>query len=111
MTFPILTLATQGQCPHGGMASFIATGAKVMIQGSPVLTQGDNVLVAGCAFTVPPGKPQPCVKGLNTMPSSKVMVGGKPAILQGPADLAQSAEQIPGGPLIYSSVQMKVMAT
>lgn len=110
MPLPVLTLLTQGQCVHGGKATFIAKSTKVLIDGGPALLLGDQVLVAGCAFNVS-GKPQPCVKGLNVMPAVKLVIEGKPAILQGPADLTQSAEQIPGGPLIYSGVQTKALAT
>jgi hypothetical protein len=89
----------------------MATSTKVLIDGAPVFVSGDQAIIAGCAFTVPPGKPQPCVKGQFTMPSVKVFVEAKPAMLRGPADLGLSVEQIPGGPLIYSTVQMKVIAT
>jgi uncharacterized Zn-binding protein involved in type VI secretion len=108
--FPILTALAQAQCPHGGKVTLAATSSKVLVDNGPVFTQGDQGMIAGCAFTVPPGKPQPCVKGMFTMPSTKVMVEGKPALLKGPADLGQSGEQIPQGPLVYASVQMKVTA-
>jgi hypothetical protein len=111
MPLPVLTLAAQAQCPHGMPASFMATGAKVLVLSSPVLVAGDQVMIVPCAFTVPAGKPQPCVKGVVPTAATKVLVGGKPAILKGPSDLAQSAEQIPQGPLVYSSVQTKVIAT
>lgn len=111
MPMPILTALTQGQCCHAAKATFAATSSKVLIDNGPVLLSGDQVPIAGCAFTVPSGKPQPCIKGVLSMPASKVMVEGRPAMLQGPGDLTQSAEQIPQGPLVYSSVQMKVTAT
>ncbi|WP_117190424.1 hypothetical protein [Rhizobium terrae] len=111
MPFPILTALSQAQCTHAAKASFIATSSKVLVDNGPVVLSGDQVPIAGCPFTVPTGKPQPCVKGVLSQPAVKVMVEGKPAMLQGPADMGQSAEQIPGGPLIYSSVQMKVTAT
>ncbi len=111
MPFPVLTALTQAQCTHAAKATFVATSSKVLIDNGPVVLSGDPVPIAGCPFTVPPGKPQPCVKGVLSMPASKVMVEGKPAMLQGPGDMGQSAEQIPQGPLIYSSVQMKVTAT
>ncbi len=108
--FPILTALTVAQCTHGGPATLMATSSKVLIEAGPALLSSDQVMIAGCAFTVPTGKPQPCVKGQLSMPSSKVMAEGRPVMLKGPADLGISAEQIPGGPLIYSTVQMKVTA-
>ena len=83
----------------------------MLIDGAPALTVGDQGVVAGCAFTVPTGKPQPCVKILLTMAASKVLIGGKPALLVNPADIAQSAEQIPGGPVVWTAPQTKVTAT
>lgn len=111
MPLPVLTGLASAQCPHGAKATFVATAAKVTIEGGPVFVQGDQAPIAGCAFTVPTGKPQPCVKGVLTMPATKVLVEGRAAILRGPADLAQSAEQIPQGPLIYGAVQAKVLGT
>ena len=64
---------------------------------------GDTFLVAGCAFTVPHGKPQPCVKVQWLVPAMRVKVGGQPAILQSSNGLCQSAEQIPAGTAVGSS--------
>ena len=111
MPFPIHTLGTQANCPHGGKATFAATGAKVLIDGSPAMVQADMATVAGCAFTLPNGKPQPCVQVKLLQAATKVTVGGKPAILVGPGDMAQSAEQIPQGPTVVAKVQSKVTAT
>jgi uncharacterized Zn-binding protein involved in type VI secretion len=111
MPLPILTALAQAQCPHGGKTTFAATSSKVLIDNGPVFVQGDCAPIAGCAFTVPSGKPQPCVQGLLVMAATKVMVEGKPAMLQGPADIGQSGEQIPQGPIAYASVQTKVTAT
>jgi hypothetical protein len=111
MPMPILTALAQANCPHGGKVTFLATSSKVLIEAGPAFVQGDQAPIAGCAFTIPPSKPQPCVKGLLTMPSAKVLIEGKPAILRGPADIGQSAEQAPQGPLIYATVQTKVIGT
>lgn len=111
MPFPIHTLGTQANCPHGGKATYAATGAKVLIDGNPAMVQGDMATVAGCAFTLPNGKPQPCVQIKLPQVASKVMIDNKPAVLMSPGDLGQSAEQIPQGPAITAKVQTKVVAT
>ncbi len=111
MTFPILTQLTQLQCPHGIPAIVQASATKVLIDNGPSLLAGDLATIAGCPFTVPPGKPQPCTASKFATLSSKVFIEGKPVILQGIADLGVSAEQIPGGPLIYALVQAKVIAS
>jgi uncharacterized Zn-binding protein involved in type VI secretion len=109
--FPILTALASANCPHGSKATFMATSTKVMIEMGPVFVTGDQCIIIPCPFTVPPSKPQPCVKGVVVTASAKVLAEGKPVIVQSPSDLAQSAEQIPAGPLVYASVQMKVLAT
>ncbi len=111
MPLPILTLSTSGSCPHGIPATFVATSSKVLIDAAPAMLDGDQAMVAGCPFTVPSGKPQPCVTAKLVMKATKVMAEGRPVILQGPADMCQSAEQIVQGPLAYTGVQTKVMAT
>jgi uncharacterized Zn-binding protein involved in type VI secretion len=111
MPFPIHTLATQANCPHGAKATFIATSSKVLIEGAPAMLEGDQAMIAGCPFTVPTGKPQPCIKAKLEMKAQKVRIEGKGVILQGPADLCESAEQIPQGPVTYATVQTKVLVT
>jgi hypothetical protein len=95
-------------CPHGGQVSTISTNTRVLVSGQPVATLGDTYLVAGCAFTVPPGKSQPCVKVQWLVPATRVLVGGKPAILQTSTGICQSAEQIPQGPPIVIATQTRV---
>jgi hypothetical protein len=111
MPAPVLTMQVRGQCPHGGPATLVPGATKVMVENGLVLVAGDAGIVAGCAFTVPTGKPQPCVKAQLTQPASKVLVENKPVLLLNPGDLALSAEQIPGGPVVWTSVQTKVLAT
>jgi hypothetical protein len=77
----------------------------------PVATLADTYLVAGCAFTVPPGKPQPCVQVRWLVPAARVMAGGQPVILQSSAGLCLSADQIPGGPPTVAVTQVRVVAT
>jgi hypothetical protein len=83
----------------------------VLVGGQPVATMGDTFLVAGCAFTVPPSKPQPCVKVQWLVPATRVRVGGQFAILQSSSGLCQSAEQIPGGPPSVTVTQLRAKGT
>jgi hypothetical protein len=87
----------------------------VLVSGQPVATMASQILVAGCVFTVPGPKPQPCVMVKWLLPSVRVLVTGQPAMLipapgTGPG-LCLSAEQIPQGPPIVSAVQPRVIAT
>ena len=67
--------------------------------------------MAGCAFTVPPGKPQPCVTAQWLTPATRVLINGQPPILQTSTGLCLSVEQIPGGPPMVVSTQPRVVAT
>ena len=98
MGTPLLHVGAQAICPHGGQVTVISTNTRVLVGGQPIATTGDQFMIAGCAFTVPPGKPQPCVKVQWLQPALRVKVMGQPAILRTSAGLCQSAEQIPGGP-------------
>ena len=98
-------------CPHGGQVSVISTNARVLAGGQPVATFGDTYLVAGCAFTVPPAKPQPCIKVQWLVPATRVLVNSQPAILQDSTGLCQSPEQIPQGPPTVILTQVRVRGT
>lgn len=98
-------------CPHGGTISVISTNSKVLVSGQPVATMGDTFMVAGCAFTIPGPKPQPCVKVQWLVPASRVMIGGQPAILQTSTGICQSGEQIPQGAPIVVAIQTRARGT
>jgi hypothetical protein len=111
MTLPIVTMATLTQCPHGVPGQLATSNAKVLVDGAPALVMGDRGTVAGCPFTLPNAKPQPCVTELLTGVSTKVMADGKFVLLMNPSDICLSAEQIPQGPVIWTMVQSKVIAS
>lgn len=114
MPGPILHVGAVGSCPHGGQLSIAAGEPRVLLNGMPAATMADNYLVAGCPFQVPIGtgtKPQPCVRVQFTVPATRVLLNGKPAMLSTSPGLCQSAEQIPQGAAIISSVQPRVVAT
>jgi hypothetical protein len=103
------------QCTHGIPAQIAPVQPRVLVSGQPVATMASVMLVAGCPFTIPGPKPQPCVTIKWLMPSVRVLVMGQPALLQpspGPGSgLCLSAEQIPNGPPIVSAMQPRVVAT
>ncbi len=103
------------QCAHGVPSTIVPAQPRVLVSGQPVATMKAQMLVAGCPFTVPGPKPQPCVTVKWLMPSTRVLVLGDPVMLApspGPGPgLCQSAEQIPNGPPIVSTVQTRVIAT
>ena len=95
-------------CPHGGQVSTVPGNPRVRVGGQPVATMADQYLVAGCAFTIPGPKPQPCVRVQWLVPAVRVRVGGQPAILQSSTGLCLSAEQIPQGPPTVIATQPRV---
>ena len=103
------------QCTHAAPGMIAPSQPRVLVSGQPIATMSSLITVAGCPFTVPGPKPQPCVKVQWTMPSTRFVVGGQPAALvpapgPGPA-LCMSAEQIPQGPPIVSAVQARVLGS
>jgi hypothetical protein len=111
MTIPIVTMATVIQCPHAIPGTLVTATAKVLVDNMPPLVMGDKGSIAGCPFTVPPSKPQPCATALLTKAATKVLVENKPVLLMNPADICQSADQIPNGPVVWATIQSKVLAT
>ena len=95
-------------CPHAGQVTVIPSNTRGLVSGMPVATLGDTYLVAGCAFTVPPAKPQPCVRVQWLVPATRVLVNGQPAILQTSTGLCLSVEQIPAGPPTVVATQTRV---
>jgi len=108
---PLFHVGATAICPHGGQVTVISSNARVLVSGMPVATMGDAYVVAGCAFTVPPGKPQPCVKVQWLVPATRILINGQPPILQTSGGLCQSPEQIPQGPPTIVAPQMRVVGT
>ena len=83
---------------------------RVLAGGVVAATVGDQYLITGCAFTVPIGKPQPCVT-VKFQPATKVLLSGQFAVLRNSSGICQSAEQIPQGPPVVTATQTKVLGT
>jgi hypothetical protein len=96
-------------CPHGGQVNTITTNTRVLVGGQPVATMSDTYPIAGCTFTVPGPKPQPCVQVQWLVPATRVMVNGQPAVLQTSTGLCKSGEQIPQGAPLVTVTQTRVL--
>lgn len=108
MPGPLVHVGAVATCPHAGPVTIIPSNARVLVGGAPVATVADQFMIAGCVFTVPGPKPQPCVTARWLSPAARVLVGGSPAVLQTSAGLCLSAEQIPQGPPTIASAQPRV---
>lgn len=98
MPGPLAHVGNVTLCTHGIPATVVPTNTRVLVNGQPVTTLGDQYLVAGCPFTVPVGVPMPCIRIQWLVPAVRVLVGGQPALLQSSTGLCISAQQSPNGP-------------
>lgn len=98
-------------CPHGGQIQTVPGSPRVLLSGQPAATMADTYPIAACAFTLPNGKPQPCVLVQWLVPAVRVTIGGQPAILQTSSGLCKSAEQIPQGPPNVVMTQLRAQGT
>ncbi len=107
MAIPFLVASAQVTCPHGGTVSLASSAANSAVQagGSPVCLQTDIHTVAGCVFTVPPGKPQPCVTVRWSVPASQCTMNGVGILTQASVGMCFSVEQIPQGLAVVGLTQ------
>jgi hypothetical protein len=111
MGSPLFHVGAQAMCPHGGQVTTIPASPRVTVGGQPVATMADTYLVAGCVFTIPPGKPSPCLKVQWLVPATRVLAGGQPVILSTSSGLCQSPEQAPQGPPSVVVTQLRATGT
>lgn len=106
----ILTTASQVTCTHGGKPTLTTSNTKVKADGMPALLESDVHAVAGCPFTVPGPKPQPCVKIEWTMGAAMCKCDGTKVLIQSSIGKCISAEGATQGLAIIAQTQMKVQA-
>ena len=106
------------QCTHAAPCTIAPLQPRVVVSGQPVAPLARIIAVAGCPFQIPTPagpKPQPCVLVKWLMPSARFLVSGQPAALvpaPGPGPgMCQSPEQIPQGPPIVNTVQVRVIGS
>jgi hypothetical protein len=107
MPGPLLTILAAKTCSHGGMVTTTTTNKRVFADGLPVATITDQVAVVGCPFTTPVPKPQPCVRIVWSVPSTRVFVNGQPALLGSSLPVGLSVEQIPQGSAVVVPTQKR----
>lgn len=106
MPGPVVTAASVVTCPHAGPVQIVSSNARVLA-GAPVATIADQFIVAGCAFTTPP--PLPCVKVQWTVGTTRVLVNGLPAVIQGGVGMTISATGTSGPPIVIMAQPRVVM--
>jgi uncharacterized Zn-binding protein involved in type VI secretion len=111
MPGPLLHVGAQVLCTHGVPATIVPSQPRVLVSGQPVATMASQIMVAGCPFTLPPPKPQPCLTIQWTLPAARVLVSGQPAAIAGPAPGICLSAGIPNGPPTVAVVQPRVIGT
>ena len=100
-----LTTASTLQCPHGGTVTIVSANGRATAGGVPLALATDSFIVAGCAFTIPPGVPSPCVKVQWIVSDLRNGVAGAPTLSQSSVGLCLAATQAPQGPVVIVSTQ------
>ena len=78
----VLNATSMVKCSHGGTALPSATFPRVLVGGQPVVLITAPYQVAGCAMPPPPAGNGPCVTGVFSVASTKVLANGFPILLQ-----------------------------
>lgn len=103
----LLSSSAMVKCAHAGMATPMMTFPKVLVSGQPIVLITSPYQVAGCAMPPPPAGNGPCLTGMFTIGSTKVLANGIPVLLQDSQALCVPT----GTPLLVSLTQTKVMGT
>jgi hypothetical protein len=99
------------KCPHGATVKIISSNTKVMVDGVQAALATDQFVISGCPFQIPIGtgtKPSPCVTVKWLVTDLRTKVGGDATLSKSSVGLCQTAEQIPQGPVVISTTQVKV---
>jgi hypothetical protein len=107
----LLTTASVLMCPHGGSVQAITTNVATQAGGAYVVRSTDTFMIAGCAFTVPPGVPSPCmtVQWITSALANTVM--GDDVLTMDSQGLCLAATQAPQGPVMIVDTQLPVSGT
>lgn len=97
-------------CPHGGQVVPSPSSTRVLLAGMPVVLVPDQCTIAGCAFAIGP-KPSPCLRVQWLAGATRVLIEGRPPLVQSSTGLCLSPEQAPQGPVILAALQARVIAT
>lgn len=111
MGLPVLTTLGTVICPHGGQVSLSTSQTDAEAEGGRLILVSDEHSIAGCAFTLPNGTPQPCVRLRWQVGALSTTVRGNAVVTQGAVGLCFSATEIPQGPAVIVNAAAQTMAT
>ena len=101
---PVVTSNATILCAHGGRVTLMPKQTQVVIQGGPVLCEGDLIgsPIIGC-LQVPSPSTKPCTTVVSTLPGSsslKVTAAGRPVYV---ATLSGLTDGVPPGTIMVVS--------
>jgi len=105
-----LTKTSTILCSHGGMANLLTANTKVFAAGAPVLLESDIHPVMGCPFTLPGGKPSPCIRIEWFAGSTKTAANSTAPLLENSIGQCYNAENAIQGVAAIVNTQMKASA-
>jgi hypothetical protein len=106
---PVLTTASQAQCPHGGQILLLTTDTALLASGRPVLLESDTHVVVGCPFTVGVVY-MPCVSVQWSAAATSLTVDGAGVLLETSVGSCLNAAGAPQGVAIVSGASPELEA-
>jgi hypothetical protein len=103
----ILTIESQIQCPHWGMAVLETTNEALLVDGSAALLESDIHEVAGCPFTIGPVY-SPCVLIEWSGGATMLTVDDVGVLLESSIGLCSNAAGAPQGVALVSDASTEV---
>jgi hypothetical protein len=100
-----LTTSASLSCPHGGRIIAVPKAPKLSIGGAPALTQGDSFQIIGCPFTLPGGKPSPCLVIDWVKTDLKTRAGDSRTLSEASVGLCKADTGAPQGTVIIGAPQ------
>jgi len=100
-----LTDSSTLQCPHGGSIEAVCSNTQVQTAEGYILRSSDTFSIAGCAFTVPPGSPHPCVSVNWIVTAEETQAVSDFALTEDSVGLCIAGDQVPQGTVLVTATQ------
>lgn len=102
----LVQFGAQVSCAHSGQAKPTSSNSKVMVDGKPTVLMSTPFTISGCSYPPPTAGNGPCVTGLLSSGTTKVLSNGQPLAIQS----SQGTCAPTGTSLTISSTQTRVSA-
>lgn len=106
-----LTVDSTMMCPHGGSVQAITSNTSTQAGGAYVVGQSDTFLIAGCAFTLPDGQPNPCLQVQWVVAATQSTITSDAPLNESSVGLCIAVDGAPQGSVIIAQTQPQVAGT